>query len=267
MDVVEQVAAAAVDVTSFITASEASYQAKKTATLLKTLTINALIMGEVGVGKKSLATFILPDASVIDASNFEELLISLESSREIIITDIDNSPNIQRLVDTIKRYSVRVVATSKQSFTNEHIDDIFSIKFDIPPLKDRLEDVKLLVEKFAKEASSLFGGDEVFNIENFTPDLSKNSRSLKRQVMMNYLLQDIKDTELIDIIENYLYNKLGSNSDYRNFLYLYEVPLIRAGLDKFKSQLQLSDRLGLNRNTLRKKIADNKQYLQGKNNE
>ena len=79
--------------------------------------------------------------------------------------------------------------------------------------------------------------------------------------MITYLLQDIKDTELMDIIENYLSDKLGSNSDYRNFLYLYETPLIKVGLKKFKSQLQLADKLGLNRNTLRKKIADNKQYL------
>jgi len=79
--------------------------------------------------------------------------------------------------------------------------------------------------------------------------------------MINYLLQDIQDTELIEIIQNYLYDKLGSNNDYKNFLYLYEVPLINAGLSRFKSQLQLSDRLGLNRNTLRKKIADNKEYL------
>jgi len=264
MDVVEQVAAAAVDVTNFITASDASYQAKKTATLLKTLTVNTLIMGEVGVGKKSLASFILPDASIIDASNFDELLVTLESCSEIIIINIDNSPNIKRLIDTINLNNIRVVATAKTSFSNEFTDDLFSVKFDIPPLRDRPEDVKLLVEKFTQEASTLFCGTQEFNIENFKADLSQNANSLRRQVMINYLLQDIKDRELMDIIENYLYSKLGSSSDYRDFLYLYEVPLIRAGLDKFKSQLQLSDKLGLNRNTLRKKIADNKQYLQGK---
>jgi DNA-binding protein Fis len=41
---------------------------------------------------------------------------------------------------------------------------------------------------------------------------------------------------------------------------LYEVPLIRAGIKRFKSQLQLADKLGLNRNTLRKKIADHSDY-------
>ena len=251
----------AVDVTSFVTASEASYQAKKTATLLKALTVNALVMGETGVGKESLARFILPEAPVMDASNFEELLVTIESSREIIITNIDNSPNLKRLVDTINARSLRVIATSRQSFANEYIDDLFSIKFDIPPLKDRLEDVSALVDKFTQEASILFGKNEVFKVEKFIPDLTQNALSLKRQVMIHYLLQDIKDIELMDIIQNYLQTKLGSNSDYRNFLYLYEVPLIRAGLNKFKSQLQLSDKLGLNRNTLRKKISDNNRYL------
>ena len=249
-------------VTNFITASEASSQAFKTATLLKTLTVNALIMGEVGVGKKCLASFILPDASVEDASNFDELLITLESCNEIIITNIENSPNIKRLIQTIKENNVRVIATSKHAFSNEFIDEMFSVKFDIPSLVNRPEDVNLLIQMFEDEAASLFGGEQSLNRENFQADLSQNAKSLKRQVMINYLLQDIQDKELMEIIQNYLHDKLGSNSDYRNFLYLYEVPLIKSGLKKFKSQLQLSDRLGLNRNTLRKKIADNKEYLQ-----
>jgi len=79
--------------------------------------------------------------------------------------------------------------------------------------------------------------------------------------MISYLLQNVKEVELMDIMQNYLHDKLGSNSDYRSFLHLYEAPLIKAGLSRFKSQLQLSDKLGLNRNTLRKKIAENKEYL------
>lgn len=261
------VAAAAVDVTNFVTASEASIQAFKTATLLKSLTVNALIMGENGVGKRSLASFILPHATTIDGSHHEELFQAIESSNEIIIKNIDNFPNIKLLVDSIKKNNVRVIATSKHLFNNEYLDDIFSIKFDIPPLQERQEDVKELIDIFVQDAIKLFGGDNKFNIKNFTPDLSENANSLRRQVMMSYLLQDINDQELMNIIENYLFEKLGSNSDYRNYLYLYEVPLIRAGLTRFKSQLQLSDRLGLNRNTLRKKISENKEYLQGENDE
>ncbi len=247
--------------TNFVTASESAYQALKTATLLKTLNVSALIMGEVGVGKKCLASFILPDASIVDASSFDELLVSLESCRELIITNIENSPNIKRLIQTIKKKQVRVVATSKQAFSNEFIDDLFSVKFDIPSLDKRTEDVELLIKLFEAQAVALFGGERNFDVAAFTPDLSQNAKSLKRQVMISYLHQDIQDKELMQIIENYLHVKLGSQSDYRNYLYLYEVPLIKAGLDRFGSQLQLSDKLGLNRNTLRKKIADNKKYL------
>ena len=261
MDVVVLVAVLVVDVTSFITASDASKEAFKTATLLKTLTLNSLIRGEVGVGKMSLAHYILPDAPVIDASNFDELLIALESSREIIITNIENSPNLKRVVDSINSNSVRVIATAKSSYSNSYIDDLFSVKFDIPPLSSRVEDVEPLIAKFAEEASVIFGNEINLDMKNFKPDLSNNSKSLRRQVMINSLLTDIKDIELMEIIENYLFDKLGSNSDYREYLYIYEVPLIKAGLNKFKSQLQLSDKLGLNRNTLRKKIADNKDYL------
>jgi DNA-binding NtrC family response regulator len=261
MTAVAVLVAMAVDVTNFITLSGASSEAFKTATLLKTLNVNSLITGEVGVGKKSLAKYILPDAPILDASNFDELLTALESSNEIIISNLENSPNIKRVIDSINLNNVRVIATAKNSYSNNDVDELFSVKFNIPPLSEREEDVQPLIEKFAKEASLLFGSDEEFNIKNFKPDLSKNANSLRRQVMVNYLLQDIKDVELMDIIENYLFSKLGSSSDYRKFLYLYEVPLIKAGLNKFKSQLQLSDKLGLNRNTLRKKISDNKDYL------
>jgi len=260
--VVVLILAAVVVATNFITACDASKEAFKTATLLKTLSVNALITGELGVGKKSLASYILPDAPVLDASKFEELLVALESSNEIIITNLEKSPNVKRMFDIININDVRVIATGKGSFYNKEIDDFFSVKFHIPPLQDRPEDVQLLVERFTSEASLLFGSYEEFNIKNFIPDLSKNSNSLRRQVMIDFLLQDIKDIELMGIIENYISDKLGSNSDYKNFLYLYEVPLIRAGIAQFKSQLKLSDKLGLNRNTLRKKIADNKQYLQ-----
>jgi len=248
-------------VTSFITLSNASKEAFKTATLLKTLNVNSLITGEDGVGKKSLASYILPNATIIDASDYEESIVALSNSSEIILTNLHASPNLSTILDTIESNNIRVIATSKDYLDNENLDELFSVKFGIPPLSQREEDAVALVEVFSEEAAKLFGVNSNFDMGNFTPDLSTNSNSLRRQVMINYLLQDIKDIELMDIIQNYLADKLGSNSDYRKFLYLFEAPLIKAGLDKFKSQLKLSDKLGLNRNTLRKKIADNKDYL------
>jgi DNA-binding NtrC family response regulator len=254
---------AVVDAANYISKSSASVEAKKTATLLKTLSVNALVTGEEGVGKRTLASFILPTASCVDASNHDEILKLLQSAKEMVITNIEKSPNLVTLIKAIADNGVRVIATSQQTQTNEMIDELFSVKFYIPPLRERLEDVPVLVEKFADEARELFGGKKKFNSENFNPDLSQNANSLRRGVMIGYLLQDIEDKELMNIIQHYLYDRLGTSSDgdYRHFLYLYEVPLIRGGLKKFKSQLKLSEKLGLNRNTLRKKIEENKKYL------
>ena len=246
---------------NYITASASSAQAFKTATLLKTLSVNALIRGEIGVGKGSLARYILPDAPVLDASSYDELLLALENTNQVIITNLEHSPNIKKILDFVLLHNIRIVATAAHLYNHEMLDKVFSIKLDIPSLKDRIEDVALLMQKFAKEASSLFGSMEALKLSDIKPDLTLNSHSLRKQIMIHYLLQNISERELIEIVENYLFERLGSNSDYKNFLHLYEVPLINAGLRKFKSQLQLSDKLGLNRNTLRKKIADNNKYL------
>lgn len=63
-----------------------------------------------------------------------------------------------------------------------------------------------------------------------------------------------KDIEAI--LYEYLLKHLDGNNGYKEYLGLYEKPLIEAGLKKFGSQLQLSQILGINRNTLRKKIHE-----------
>lgn len=258
--VVELAVAMAVAVTKFITASNASKEAFKTASLLKSLTVNALIYGEKGTGKETLAKYIVPNASVIDATTFDELLTAIESSEEIIITNIESSPNLHRLFQAINNKNIRVIATSTLSQLHEIYDDNFSVKLELPPLSRRLEDVDALVDIYLEEVKDIVREEVKFNRKSFVPDLSSNSISLKKQIFSYAFLENITINELMHLIENYLENKIGTNSDYRNNLYIYEVPLIRAGLKKFKSQLQLADRLGLNRNTLRKKIAENSEF-------
>ena len=92
------------------------------------------------------------------------------------------------------------------------------------------------------------------------PDLSENAYSLRKQIFFERLMGGVGEAEVMQVMERYLQLKMGSHNDYRKFLHLYEVPLIRTGLKMFKSQLQLAERLGLNRNTLRKKIAENEEY-------
>lgn len=260
MHVVLQQVAQAVDVADFITASSASSEAFKTANLLKTLTVNALILGENGTGKKTLAHYILPDAPMLDASDAQELLLALQSNPTIIITHLEKSPNIVTLFEQVNLYKVRVIATCAEHYNHVILEELFSVRLHLPPLSERPQDVDVLIEYFIRETEEIFGRKALLNLKTFKADLSENASSLRQQVFLSNLLENINENEMMMIIEHFLSDKLGSNNDYRTFLHLYEVPLIRAGFKQFKSQLQLADKLGLNRNTLRKKIADNSKY-------
>ncbi len=250
----------AVVVTNFLGTSRASTEAFKTANLLKTLSVNALIYGENGTGKLTLARYILPNAPILNTHNFDELLEAIKSNRELIITHIEEAPNLKRLIDTINASNIRVIVTTKEGAENELLQDNFSVRIHIPPLSERPEDIRPLLELFMQEANTIFGEDKPFVMPTYAFDLSRNAVSLRKQLFLYYQFSNIGENDLMAIIEQYLSDKLGSKNDYRNYLHLYEVPLIRVGLKQFKSQLQLADKLGLNRNTLRKKIAEQSHY-------
>lgn len=258
-DVAEAVVTTAVDVTNFVTASNASLEAFKTANLLKGLSVSAIIIGACGTGKRSLARYILPHAPVIDAKNFDELLDALVKNSTLIVHKIDDIPNLKRFEETLSRTKTRIIATGEYRFSPEQLENIFSIRLVIPPLRERPEDTQLLAALFAKEAQEVLGTLSPIALD-FSPDVSDNSLSLRRQVYLQSLLGSIEEEDIMTIMEGFLVQKLGGNNDYRRFLPLFEVPLIKAGMKRFKSQLQLADKLGLNRNTLRKKIADHAAY-------
>ena len=266
MDVVHlkvtlRVVVTVVDVTNFIATSPSSLEALKTANLLKGLPVNAFVFGLSGTGKKSLAKYILPNAPVVDARQYSDLEGALSSNQTLIISNFDKIPNFDNFKVLLDRSDVRIIALASSVFNTEVIEQFFGIKVYLPPLSERMEDVKVLTEHFLHEACTLFSVDERIEIDERQIDLSTNAHAIRRYVYMRVQLQGINEVELMDLMEEFLKDKIGGNSDYRNYLYLYEAPLINAGLHKFKTQLQLSDKLGLNRNTLRKKIAENKEYL------
>ncbi len=253
----------AVDVTNFIAKSDASLEALKTANLLKGLPVNAFIFGQSGTGKKSLAKYILPNAPIVDARRYNELEDTLSSNKTIIISNFDKIPNFDNFKVLVDKYEVRIIALASGLFNTEIIDRFFGIKVYLPPLSERKKDIKALTQHFLDEARQVFDIDEnvEIDIDISRVNLEQNAHSVRRYVYMKTQFQSINELELMELMESFLKEKMGGNSDYRNFLYLYEAPLINAGLEKFKTQLQLSDKLGLNRNTLRKKIAENKEYL------
>lgn len=255
--VVEQV----VDATNFIAESKASKEALKSANILKSLNINAIIEGESGNGKLTLAKLVLPNSLIIESHKIAEFE-NLEPNSSVIIKDFNKVTNLYKFKEVMSEKNIRVIATSNEILRDEIADRFFGIRIFIPKLKDRPEDIKLLAKKFLDEAKEVFGEpNKEIDLDSIELDLSKNSYSLKRSIFLAFLFDTIKDGEIIKIIEHFLQDKVGNGDDYREFLYLYEIPLIKVSLDKFKSQLKVSEKLGINRNTLRKKITSYKENL------
>ena len=251
-----------VDHTNYIAKSRASMEALKSANLLKSVTINALILGESGVGKHTLAKHII-SAPIVDASAFNELLALIETNSSLIVKNFHKITNYKKLKIALDVHKTRIIATSSLQISEPLMDEFFSLKIVIPPLRERSEDVIPLMEKFAQEACMMFDGEfgDVPSLEEIVPDLSKNCYSLRRSVYNAYLMNSFGEEEILAMMERFLSQRIGGRNDYRELLYLFDVPMIKSGYSKFGSQLAISEKFGLNRNTLRKKINDYKDRL------
>jgi len=249
-----------VDHTSYIAKSRASLEALKSANLLKSLNINALILGESGTGKQTLAKFILPDAPVVDGADLNEVLSFVSAVDAVIIKNFDKINNFSKLESALELYKTRIIATSKTKLSEKINDAFFSLQITIDPLSQREEDIKPLANKFFEEISSVFGEENACDmyLENLNFDLSNNCYSLRKSVYLKYLISSLDEEGVMSVMEDYLDKKIGGRNDYRDNLHLFDVPLIRSGFKKFSSQLNMSEKFGLNRNTLRKKINDYK---------
>jgi len=259
---VTHMVADAVDHTNFIAKSRASMEALKSANLLKSVTINALILGESGVGKQTLAKHII-SAPVVDAASFNELLALIETNHSLIVKNFHKITNYKKLKVALDVHKTRIIATSNLPVSEPLVDEFFSLKVVIPPLREREEDIFPLMEKFALEAQIMFDGafGEIPSLDEIIPDLSKNCYSLRRSVYNAYLMNSFGEEEILSMMERFLSHRIGGRNDYRDLLYLFDVPMIKSGYSKFGSQLAISEKFGLNRNTLRKKINDYKDRL------
>ena len=247
----------------FIAVSEISKEIKNSAELLKSLDINALISGERGVGKKSLAKYIAQDANIYNAKELQtdisDNVISL-SNCTIILDNIDEVTNIDLIINWIENNSIKVIATTAKEELNEKLSDLFSINIEIPPLEKRKEDIKPLANKFAKEASDVLGIKE--KPSKLIVNTNENAYSLRKSIYFSYLFESIGENEIMMLLEKYMIDNMdGEDNIYRDFVYLFEAPLLKASQKKFKSQVQMAKHLGLNRITLRKKLELHKELL------
>ena len=244
---------------SYIAKSRASLEALKSADLLKSLNLNVLITGEIGVGKKSLAKYIYEDGYIVDGSNSIELTNALDTNKRLIIINFSDINNFAKIKNILNNSENKIIATSSKDIDSKIEDEFFSLKIHIPPLSERSEDVRALSQKFFYEAKEIFGDlSNEFNFNKTRLDLSKNGYSLKKSIYKNYFKDEVDKNDIMEMMKNFLFHKIGTGDDYRDFLYLFDIPLIESGFKKFGSQLAMSKAFGLNRNTLRKKINNYK---------
>jgi len=221
-------------------------------TISKSLFVSVMIIGEPHTGKKSLVKMLFPHSKFIDANSEEDMLKALDSYNEVIIYNFEAIVN----PDMLNFENKRVIAIANKVTNSSAIENKFAFIYRVPPLREREEDIKLLSDYFAniiKKELSLNGDIDDIDIDI---DLSENIKSLKASIYKKLMLNNLTQKDIEKILYDYLYKNIDGNNAYREYLPIFEKPLIEAGLAKFKSQLRLSKVLGLNRNTLRKKIYE-----------
>lgn len=220
-------------------------------TLTKSLFVSSLLVGKNHTGKKSLIKMLFPNTTYIDASNSEELYLALENHDEIIIYNFEKLVNFENLNFENKR----VIAITNHIQNALKIENKFAFIYHMPSLTER-EDIKRLAAYFQKKIQKELMIDEIIELDLNKLDLTENIKSLKASIYKQLMHRTLNSEDIEAILFEYLLENMDGNNAYRDYLSIYERPLIRAGLQKYKSQLKLSNILGLNRNTLRKKIQE-----------
>ena len=194
----------------------------------------------------------------------------------------------------------RIIAATHKNLSSliekgEFREDLFYrlnvVPINIPPLRERKEDIPELVNHFLEKAKTLKLEPKKFNTESFQI-LEKyqwpgNVRELENFIlklcalyadeiiMIEDLVKEIKNLQKLDqqmldtdsqfskILENYLSKNINKiNTEYQGDVYNYfvteleKVLLFEVLKNKNGNQLKAAELLGLNRNTLRKKITE-----------
>lgn len=223
--------------------------------LTKALVVSSIIVGPKHLGKKSLLRYLFPDATFVSCADEDKIRFVLEKHDEIVMYDFEKLTNYSLLDFSNKR----IIATANCSESTMQIEDIFAFIYKMPPLEERKDDIEYMSKLFLKDACSLFSEfpEPPIVLEEIEINTT-NYMELKKSIYRAVAYRSMGEYEICKSMYTYLYSNLEGSNAYSKYLSLYEKPLIEAGLRKYGSQLKLSEILGINRNTLRKKINEHK---------
>ncbi len=246
----------------FIAISPVSKELLNSATLIKTLNVNTLIIGNKGNGKKSLASYILPHAKIYKANELQRDIndkVYNLNNKSIIIENIEELTNIELFLTWVSKNEIFVVATTQKQELNSKLKEFFSITLFIPDLENRREDIQALANKFSLEAKEILCAQK--KPDKLIMNINQNAISLRKSIYFSYLFDSISENEIMMLLEKFMFNNFEGENSYKDFSYLFEIPILKAAQKKYKSQLQMSKYLGINRITLRKKLDIYKEML------
>lgn len=225
---------------------------QKLATLLSNIKTNVLILGDTGVGKLTIAQMIAPKIPVVAANHANDVTQALKHSEEVIIPHFDTIKNI----DLIPSSQGRIIATATKRPKQSIIDKYFGMTIEIADLTSRPEDVEALAQKFYDEAVESFSLSSPPLLEKAVLDLSTNCHSLRRSITQYLLLNTFDEEAMTKVLENYITLNFPEENAYDKLLPIFDKAIVMAAASYHKSQVMMANHLGINRNTLRKKITE-----------
>jgi DNA-binding protein Fis len=222
-------------------------------TLSKSLLLSSIIIGEPYTGKMTLVRSVYPQALYIDAKDKDALKHALSNYQELIIYNFEQIKDLSSLDLENKR----VIAIANDVLNTKSIEEHFAFIYYMPPLRERLSEVKNLTKKLSNKIREDLMIETPINIDLNSLDLSQNFKSFKISLYKEVIKKSLNQNDIEDVLYQFFLENLKGSNQYYDLLHIFETPLIKAGLKHYKSQLQLAKVLGLNRNTLRKKIQEN----------